>query len=219
MVELVDALRSGRSIRKDVPVRVRPSALDEQTNKGERWHQPSFPFFASAPVARSTWPPSSSPSKRGGPDVIWQRCHPKDVSERTIGGGARLVHKVRGAGEWFSGRFRDPGAQEEHTCEACGRRLDVAPYRQRGGVRPPALAPLTTKVDARAGVPTEYGGQLVRDIGRGTVIECVALGSDEADRPCGECELPNGDWLQNAEGGEPRDVRPLGRAQQLTEVR
>ena len=45
VVELVDALRSGRSIRKDVPVRVRPSAFDEN-EKGRGGFGHLSPFCA-----------------------------------------------------------------------------------------------------------------------------------------------------------------------------
>lgn len=106
VVELVDALRSGRSIRKDVPVRVRPSALYE---KGERWRQPSFPFFVGSSRACEV-NRARSAQKRGGPDVIRERRHPEDIAERDIGGTTRLVHELRGADHLFLGRFRDPGS-------------------------------------------------------------------------------------------------------------
>ena len=115
MVELVDALRSGRSIRKDVPVRVRPSALDDQTNEGERWHLPSFPFFVSMPLERRQGHPMGSAPKRGGSNVIRERGDAKDVAQRHVGSTPGLVNELGGAGHLVGGRFRERGTLEQHA--------------------------------------------------------------------------------------------------------
>lgn len=119
VVELVDALRSGRSVRKDVPVRVRPSALEDSTKKG-KVASAIFPLFRVRASRAGAMNRSSSAPKRGWPDVIRERRHPENIAEREVGGTSRLAHELRGATQLLRGGFRDPGARQEDTRESCG---------------------------------------------------------------------------------------------------
>ena len=93
VVELVDALRSGRSIRKDVPVRVRPSACDEN-KKGKGGFGQLSPF-----CARHTHKGPRSAPQGGGSDVIRQRGDSEHVAQYDVGRAASIQDKLGGTSQ------------------------------------------------------------------------------------------------------------------------